>query len=81
MRWWKLPHLPYQGEYKSLKTSNSNEPVDEYDIVSLSKRLNISLDDMKEMSFVSLMNTLISSVESKETTQTATQEDIERYFG
>jgi hypothetical protein len=36
---------------------------------------------MKEMSFVSLMNTLISSVESKETTQTATQEDIERYFG
>ena len=76
-----MPHLPYQGEYKSLKTSNSNEPVDEYDIVSLSKRLNISLDDMKEMSFVSLMNTLISSVENKDTTENATQEDIERYFG
>ena len=76
-----MPHLPYQGEYKYLKASNNNEPVDEYDIVSLSKRLNISLDDMREMSFVSLMNTLISSVENKDTTQEATQEDIEKYFG
>ena len=81
MRWWKQPHLPYQGEYKSLKTSSSNEPVDEYDIISLSKRLNITLDDMQEMSFVSLMNTLITSVENKDTTENATQEDIERYFG
>ena len=76
-----MPHLPYQGEYKLLKTSNSNEPVDEYDIVSLSNRLNITFDDMKEMSFVSLMNTLISSIENKETPQTATQEDIDKYFG
>ena len=34
---------------------------------------------MKEMSFVSLANILLSSVEDD--TQTATQEDIDKYFG
>lgn len=34
---------------------------------------------MKEMSFVSLMNILLSNVEDK--TQEATQEDIDKYFG
>ena len=34
---------------------------------------------MKEMSFVSLMNILLSSVE--ESSQNATQEDIDKYFG
>ena len=36
---------------------------------------------MKDMSFVSLMNILISTVEEKETTKEATQEDIDRVFG
>lgn len=36
---------------------------------------------MKEMSFVSLANILISSVEEDETTTNATQEDIDKYFG
>lgn len=36
---------------------------------------------MKDMSFVSLMNILISTVEEKETTTEATQEDIDRVFG
>lgn len=48
-------------------------------MVALAKRLNITLDDMKEMSFVSLANILLSSVESDE--KEATQEDIDRYFG
>lgn len=34
---------------------------------------------MKEMSFVSLANILLSTVE--EDTNTATQEDINKYFG
>lgn len=34
---------------------------------------------MKEMSFVSLANILLSSVEDDE--KQATQEDIDRYFG
>lgn len=34
---------------------------------------------MKEMSYVSLMNILLSSVEDDE--KAATQEDIDRYFG
>lgn len=48
-------------------------------MVALAKRLNITLDDMKEMSYVSLMNILLSSVEDEE--KQATQEDIDRYFG
>ena len=36
---------------------------------------------MKEMSFVSLMNILISSIESDEdTTRKATQEDIDKFI-
>ena len=35
---------------------------------------------MKEMSFVSLANILLSSVE-EDTEQTPTQQDIDRYFG
>ena len=48
-------------------------------MVALAKRLNITMDDMKEMSFVSLANILLSSVEEDE--KAATQEDIDKYFG
>ena len=53
--------------------------MDEYDVVALAKRLNITFDDMKEMSYVSLMNILLSNVEEEE--KSATQEDIDKYFG
>lgn len=53
--------------------------MDEYEVVALAKRLNITIEDMKQMSFVSLINILISTVEEKE--RTATQEDIDRVFG
>lgn len=53
--------------------------MDEYEVVALAKRLNITIDDMKQMSFVSLVNILISNIEEKE--HTATQEDINKYFG
>lgn len=36
---------------------------------------------MKEMSFVTLANTLISSVEEDDNVRDATQEDIDRYLG
>ena len=68
------------GEYKKAKTT-SNQPVDEYEIIALAKRLNITLEDMKQMSFVSLINTLVSYVEEKPTTRKATKEDIERFVG
>jgi hypothetical protein len=50
-------------------------------VVALAKRLNISFEDMKEMSFVSLANILISSIEEADETKDATQEDIDKYFG
>lgn len=36
---------------------------------------------MKEMSYISLINILISSVDDSETEKKATQSDIDRYFG
>lgn len=40
------------------------------------------MEDMKEMSFVSLLNILLSSIESSsDGTRKATQEDIDRVFG
>ena len=48
--------------------------------MSLAKRLGISSDEMKEMSFVSLFNILISST-NVEQEHKATQSDIDRMFG
>lgn len=72
---------PFQGEYKQLPhNSKSNEAVDEFEVIALAKRLGISIEEMKEMSFVSLMNILISSVENDEE-QKGTEEDVRRLFG
>lgn len=49
--------------------------------MALCYRLHITPEDMEKMSFVSLMNILISSVEEKDRTRKATQEDIERFKG
>lgn len=62
------------------KSSKSTEPIDEYEIISLAKRLGISIDEMKDMSFVSLMNILISSVDTEKETK-ATEDDVRRMFG
>lgn len=48
--------------------------------MSLALRLGISIEDMKNMSFVSLYNILISSTNQEEEKQ-ATQKDIDRFFG
>ena len=50
-------------------------------MMALCMRLNIRPEDMKEMSFVSLTNILISMVEEKDTTRKATKEDIKRFIG
>lgn len=49
--------------------------------MALCIRLGITPEMMREMSFVSLVNILISSVEEKETTRKATQEDINMFKG
>lgn len=71
--------LPYQGNYKVTNTTGNDEPIDEYEVVAMAKRLNITLEEMKQMSFVSLINILLSSVEEHD--KKATQEDIDRMFG
>lgn len=73
---------PYQGTYKPFKVKSvASEEIDEYEIMALCKRLNITIDDMKEMSFVSLINILISSVDDEDKPRQATQEDIDRFIG
>jgi len=52
--------------------------MDIYEIMALAKRLNISFEDMKQMSFVDLMNILISTSEEKK--EEATQEDINKFL-
>lgn len=76
-----MQYLPYRGTYKQIKTNNAVDEIDEYEIMALCKRLNITVEDMKEMSFVSLINILISSVEEKKTTRKATKEDIAKFIG
>ena len=52
--------------------------------MALAKRLNITMDDMKEMSFISLLNILLSNIEnntSNNGVRDATQEDIDRFMG
>lgn len=72
---------PYQGNYKEIKTNgSSNEPIDEYEVVALAKRLNITMEDMSNMSFVSLINILLSTVEEDKEKQ-ANQSDIDKFFG
>ena len=51
--------------------------------MALAKRLNITIDDMKEMTFTSLLNILLSSIQdnTSDGVREATQEDIDRLFG
>lgn len=71
--------LPYQGNYKITNLPKSDEPVDEYEVVAMAKKIGITFEEMKQMTFVSLINILLSSVEEHD--NKATQEDIDRMFG
>lgn len=74
-------HLPFQGEYKKLpNASESDDEVDEFEILALAKRLGISIEEMKDMSFVSLVNVLISSIDTEHEKE-ANEDDIRRMFG
>lgn len=65
---------------KTKATNDSDEEIDEYVVYSLAKRLGISKEEMLSMSYVSLMNILITSVGVEDDTKMATQEDIDRWF-
>ena len=70
--------LRFEGEYKKLNNNSNSAPLEIYEVVALAKRLNITLNDLKEMSFVSLVNILLSSVEEKE--NNPTQQDIDNFL-
>lgn len=62
------------------QTNSSDEELDEYGVYALAKRLGITKDEMLDMSYISLMNILISSVGAEDDTKMATQEDINKFF-
>ena len=73
-----MPCPPFIGEYKRTSQNSSDEEIDMLEVVALAKRLNFTFDEMKEISFVTLVNILLSNVEpdSKE----ASQKDIDSFF-
>lgn len=49
--------------------------------MSLATRCGIKIEDMKQMSYVSLINILVSAVGGTEEEKQASQEDIDTFFG
>ena len=68
----------FKGEYLPIKTTNNKGDINEYEVYALAKRFNITDEEMKNMSFVSLMNILISTVSDE---RKGTEDDLRRLFG
>ena len=80
MRLQNQQHHPYLGEYKKVpNVKETTEEIDEFEIFALAKRQGITSDEMKNMSFVSLFNVLVSNLDGGE--KDATEDDIRRMFG
>lgn len=76
-----MRQIPFLGEYKKIPISNeSDEEIDEFETFGLAKRLGITKEEMESMSFVSLVNILISNIDV-EKEKTASEDDIRRMFG
>lgn len=73
-----MPCRPFEGEYRTKGSRDSDGDIDMWEFMSLAKRLGFSFDEMKEISFVSLVNILFSSV--KPDSKEATQKDIDAFF-
>lgn len=75
------PH--FAGAYPTSETSGQEkktEEIDAYEIVALALHVGLKLDDLKQMSFVSLVNVIhcyFPQKEEKELTREATQKDID----
>ena len=85
MKLYNQHHLPYLGEIKQIPNKGEEDkPIDEYEVVALAARHNITIEDMKSMSFTTLLNILLSDLEdsnSSSDVRDATQADIDRFFG
>jgi len=65
------------GEYLT-KSNSEGEELNMYELLALAKRLNFNFEELKEISFVSLINILFSSITPDE--KDATQKDIDTFF-
>lgn len=72
----RCPH--FKGEWATNKNkNNSGETPKMYEIIAIAKRLNYSFEEMKQISFTTLMNLLLSNVKQESEEQEATQNDID----
>lgn len=67
------------GEYLT-SSSSDGEELNMYELLALAKRLNFSFSELKEISFVSLVNILFRSIKSDDEEKQASQSDIDTFF-
>lgn len=71
---------PFVEEFKNKEeTSGTGKSIDVYDLLAMSLRIGIRLEDWKDMSFVGLANVLYSSMPKEQ--NTARQKDIDMLLG
>ena len=78
----RCPH--FAGTYPISESGNEDkkktDEIDAYEIIALALHIGLKLDDLKQMSFVSLVNVIhcyFPQKEEKELTREATQKDID----
>ena len=77
----KVNHIEKEQSDIKEVVKETRKMANSIEIMALEIRQGIRPEDMQQMSFVSLMNILISAVEEKDTTRKASKEDIERFVG
>lgn len=71
----RCPH--FKGEWKTSNRSGDGEDIKMYEIIAIAKRLHFSFDELKEISFTTLINMIMNNVESD--SREATQNDIDSF--
>ena len=74
--------LPFVEEFKNKEETTSNSKgkgIDVYDLLAMSLKIGIRLEDWKDMSFVGLANVLYSSMPKDK--EKAQQKDIDMLLG
>ena len=71
----RCPH--FKGEWKSNNHNSTGNQMKMYEVMAVAKRLNYSFDELKQISFTTLINMLLANVEDD--TREATQKDIDLF--
>lgn len=70
---------PFKGNSNHTTQSSSSEDIDIYDIVAVALKFGLRMEDLKDMTLVSLSNIIYSYTRKRE--PMATQKDIDAFLG